>query len=237
MGEDLPRITVEFDDRAALAAELEQKLLQGGAFVPGEISVPERGRCVLVLLHPEHGAELSLVSEVVFVKRDGPDVGTGLALLGFDDDLATSLRDFARQAPAAPQKTQNVHERVRSLSSSEQQKLARTANYAERLALERAYGKGVWESLLLNPRLTHPEVARIASKGTLPGPQVEATATNPGWLGAPGVRRALLCNPWLTGPLIERVLKALPRAELALVPKQPTYATAVRNAARKLVSR
>ena len=240
MGEDLPRITVEFDDRAALAAELEQNLLQGGAFLSGETSVAERSRCLLVLLHPDDGEELELVSEVVFVKRDGSATGTGLELVGFDDELAARLRDFASKAPAepaAPKKTQNVHERVRQLSSSEQQKLARGGNYAERLALERAFGKGVWESLLQNPRLTHPEVARIARMGTLPGPQVEAIATNPGWLSAQTVRQALLSNPRLTGPLIERVLRTLPRPELAAVPKQMTYSTAVRNAARKLSSR
>lgn len=228
-------MTVEFDDRAALAAELEQNLLQGGAFLSGETSVPERSRCLLVLVHPEGAGELSLVSEVVFVKRDGPDAGTGLALVDFDDDLVARLREFVERAPAAPRKRENVYERVRSLSSPEQQKLARNGNYAERLALERAYGKGVWESLLVNPRLTHPEVARIARMGTLPGPQVEAIATNPGWLAAPAVRRALLSNPRLTGPLIEHVLKALPRAELAQVSRQVTYPTAVRNAALKLV--
>ena len=35
------------------------------------------------------------------------------------------------------------------------------------------YGKNVWEALLRNPRLTAPEVARIARMGQLPRPLIE----------------------------------------------------------------
>ena len=160
------------------------------------------------------------------------------------DEMLGRIRAFAaeRAAPksaavATPQRGQNVHERVRSLTLPEAQKLARTGNYAERLALERAYGKAVWETLIQNPRLTHPEVARIARMGTLPGAQVEAIATNPSWLTSPEVRRALLGNPRLTGPLIEKVLRALPKHELQQVPKQTTYSTQVRNVARRMLAR
>jgi len=51
------------------------------------------------------------------------------------------------------------------------------------------------------------------------------------------VRRALLSNPRLRRDLITRVLKAMPGAELRLVPKQTSYPAAVRDAARKLLSR
>ena len=37
--------------------------------------------------------------------------------------------------------------------------------------LERLYGKQVWESLLHNAKVTVPEVARIARKGTIPRPR------------------------------------------------------------------
>jgi hypothetical protein len=235
---DLPRLTLEPDDICALRAELEGNLRLGGAFVAGEPTLPERSRCELVLVHPETRRELPLVAEVVFVKSGGADEGTGLQLLGFDDELLKRLEAFAAKSAAKePAKPLNVNERVRSLSSTEQQKLARSGGYAERLALERALGKAIWESLLQNPRLTHPEVAKIARMGTLPGPQVEAIATNPSWLGASAVRRALLANPRLTGPLVERVLRALPRTELKQLPRQSGYPATVRSAAQQLLAK
>ena len=238
----LPRVAVEFSDGEALRFEVDTNLRQGGAMAPGETSVPERSRCELILVHPETGNELSLIAEVVYVKRDGSDAGSGLQLIGFDDQMLERIRAFASQRDAAkpagpPPKAETVHERVRSLSLQAAQKLARTGNYAERLALERTYGKAVWETLIQNPRLTHPEVARIARMGTLPGVQVEAIATNPGWLTSPEVRRALLGNPRLTGPLIEKVLRALPKHELQQVSKQTSYPTQVRKAARRLLDR
>ena len=244
MSEPLPRVVVEFCDGDALRAEVDANLQQGGAMAPGETSVEERTRCQLVLVHPETGSELVLVAEVVYVKRDGSDTGSGLQLVGFDDEMLARIRAFTAEraapepaTPATPKQGQNVHERVRSLTQQEARKLARTGNYAERLALERAYGKAVWELLIQNPRLTHPEVARIARMGTLPGPQVEAIATNPAWLASPEVRRALLGNPRVTGPLIDKVLRALPKHELQQVPKQSCYSTQVRNLARSMLSR
>ena len=172
----------------------------------------------------------------MYVKRDGSDAGSGLQLVGFDDQMLERIRAFAAERPA-PKQGENVHQRVRSLTLPEAQKLARTGNYAERLALERAYGKAVWDTLIQNPRLTHPEVARIARMGTLPGAQVEAIASNPAWLTSPEVRRSLLGNPRLTGPLIDKVLRALPKQELQRVPKQTSYPTQVRNAARRMLGR
>lgn len=243
MADDLQQLRVAFEDADALRTELEGNLRLGGAFAPGETSLAELARCELVLVHPETKRELSLLAEVVFVQRDGASPGTGLQLLGFDDEVLERVESFATEsAPPAPKTPErgakpparNVQERVRGLNTTERLKLARSGNYAERLALERAFGKDVWEALLQNPRLTHPEVARIARMGTLPGPQVEAIATNPAWLTSAPVRRALLSNPRLSGPLIERVLRAFPRSELTQIHKQTTFPTAVRNAARKL---
>ena len=66
---------------------------------------------------------------------------------------------------------------------------------SERIMLERMYGKNVWEALLRNPRITGPEVARIARMGALPRTLLELIVGNGGWLQIPEVRRALLVEP------------------------------------------
>jgi hypothetical protein len=101
--------------------------------------------------------------------------------------------------------------------------------------LERIYGKSVWEPLLRNPRLGHPEVARIARMGALPRPLVDLIVANTGWLRSPEVRRALLSNPRLGAEQIPRVLRLMAKPELKLVPSQTAYPAPVRDAARRMI--
>lgn len=126
-------------------------------------------------------------------------------------------------------------ERVRHLPAHLQVKLAREGDQRERVALERLYGKAVWEALLRNARVTFPEVARIARMGTLPAPLMELIVSNPSWLRSPEVRRALLTNTRLAADMIPRVLRMLPKHELRVVPTQTAYPFGVRDAARKLL--
>ena len=127
-------------------------------------------------------------------------------------------------------------ERVRNLSVPEQMKLARRGDQMERTSLERLYGKTVWEALLANPKITQPEVARIARKGALPRPLLERIVDTPGWLTSPQIRRALLANRKLTRDMITKVLRATPKNELRLMPKQRAYPPLVRELADKLVA-
>jgi hypothetical protein len=78
-----------------------------------------------------------------------------------------------------------------------------------------------------------PEVSRIAKKGTLPRPLVDLIAGNASWLSAGEVQRALLSNPRSSPAVITKVLHAMPRSELAMVPQQTAYPAAVRNAAKR----
>jgi hypothetical protein len=128
-----------------------------------------------------------------------------------------------------------VHERVRNLSVAEQLRLAHHGEQQERVLLERVYGKTVWEALLRNPRITAPEVARIARMVNLPKPLLESISGNAAWLQVPEIRRALLGNSRLAAEMIPRVLRMLPRHELKLVPLQTAYATAVRDVARRML--
>lgn len=129
----------------------------------------------------------------------------------------------------------NVHERVRGLTLAEQIKTAHSPDPQERIALERLYGKNVWEALLRNPRLTVPEVVRLARMGTMPRVLLEVIVGNGAWVGVPEVRRALLANARLATDQIPRVLRAMPKHELKLASTQAVYPMAVREAAKRLM--
>lgn len=130
-----------------------------------------------------------------------------------------------------------VHERVRKLSASARDKLARTGNLSERTALERAFGASIWEALLENTQITGAEIARIAKNGMAPATILSHIAGHSAWLAKPEVRRALLSNTRLPSAPAERVLRALPPAELRLVPSQAAYPAGVRAQARRLLQR
>ena len=137
----------------------------------------------------------------------------------------------ARTARLGNKPKRNPQERVRNLSAAEQQKIARTGEQPERVALERMYGKAVWETLLNNSRITPPEVLRIARMASLPLPLIELIVANRGWLTSPQVRRALLSNHRLSKDQVMTVLRATPKSALRLMNKQTAYPAAVREAA------
>lgn len=150
-----------------------------------------------------------------------------------DDDSDDALDDGA----AGPRDVQRemMHERLRKLSQVEQQKVARHGDLSDRVMLERLYGKAVWEGLLHNPKLTVPEVARMARKGTMPRPMVELILDNQSWVQQGSVRRALLGNPRVSSEGLLKILRATPKHELKVITKSTAYAVQVRDAARKLL--
>lgn len=153
-----------------------------------------------------------------------------------DAQADADLGDEA-QAPLTPTQkiARNMHDRLRGLSLIEQLKIAHAGEPSERMVLERMYGKNVWEALLRNPRLTAPEVARLARLGTLPRTLVEVILNNGAWLQIPEVRRALLANPRLGTDQVLRVLRMLPKHELKLASTMTAYPMAVRDAAKRLI--
>lgn len=137
--------------------------------------------------------------------------------------------------PSRDVQRQMRQERLRKLSQVEQQKIARSGDLSDRVMLERLYGKAVWEGLLHNPKLTVPEVARMAQKGTMPRPMVELILDNASWVQQGSVRRALLGNPRVSSEGVLKILRATPKHELKVITKSSAYAAPVREAARKLL--
>jgi hypothetical protein len=163
---------------------------------------------------------------------DGENDDDDDALVGDEEENAA---DDDPSLPVDQQKQPLRHERLRKLSLTDQQKIARSGDLNDRVTLERIYGKHVWEGLLHNPKLTVPEVARIARKGTMPRPLLEFIVDNNAWIQAAIVRRALLGNPRVSGEAIMKLLRITPKHELRTIYKTTTYSSQVREAARKVL--
>jgi hypothetical protein len=163
-----------------------------------------------------------------------PEAAVAPPEAGPQDSEAGGELDHAADSPAG-RAPRHVHERLRGMTLVAQIKLAASGELHERIVLERLYGKNVWETLLRNPRLTPPEVSRIARYGSLPRVLLEIILGNATWLQVPEVRRALLANPRLGTDQILKVLRLTPRHELRLAAIQTAYPHAVRQAARLLL--
>jgi hypothetical protein len=223
----------------ATYATFERDLAAGGLFVAG--CALEMGTDCDLCVRGADG-ELTVPARVVFVDPRG----AGLELDRADGPTRARLVELARPAPAGPPPAdepaderepiaRNLFERLRGLSLPEQLKVAAGPDPTERMALERIYGKNVWEALLRNSRLTAPEVTRLARLGTMPRVMLETLLNNSAWLQIPEVRRALLGNPRLGTDQILRVLRLLPKHELKLAATLTAYPLAVRNEAKKLL--
>ncbi len=153
------------------------------------------------------------------------------------DPSGTAAPDAHGDEPVARLAVSALHERLRGLTLAEQMRLAREGGLQERVALERLFGKAVWEPILQNQRVSPPEVARIARMGTAPTPLLEMIAGNAAWLSSGEVRRALLSNPRLSEEGVTKVLRHAPKPELQLVASQTLYASRVRKIARTLLNR
>lgn len=233
----IPRIELRPDGLEALERELDESLSHGRAFVPGAASLPQRSACRLVVRHPVDGSTIELDAEVVWVVEEGDGRGVGVMLTGFDREQSRRLDGFVAQGALESKRSTNVMERVRGFSTAEQMRRARDGELTERVALERVYGKAVWEGLLSNQRISPPEVARIARKGGLPKPLVELITSNPAWVASPEIRRALLTNPRVAGAALDRVLAPCSRKDLELIATQLVYPMGTRQAARRKLKR
>ncbi len=261
---EMEALPLRFASRAALSEEFEKNLSTGGCFVTGASGLSQTQLCRLVLEHPDSGAQLELRARVVWVIADG--VGLAFENFGpaVRERIRAFVEAPAAEAPVAAEAGaaeagaakgspeagaakgspeagtahtgKSVHERMRGLSATEQLRVAREGEPAERTVLERIYGKAVWPALLGNPRLTVPEVARLARMGNMPRPQLEMIAANTSWLASAQVRRALLCNPRTTSDMVRKILKLTPKPELKAMPKQTAYPATVRQLATKMLT-
>jgi len=233
------RIEINFDDGNALKAEFEANLVCGGAFSANTTDMEPGDICEIALNHPETGGTYKISARVVSVVSVGPQKGSAFAFLNFGPAGKSDIEAFVNceHSPDPPEKTsaQNVFERIKNLPMAQLQKMAREGSTSERVALERKFGNVVWADLLKHPRITLPEIARIARKGALSLPLLDKIVNNAAWLQAPQVKRSLLASRRMSNEQARRILKTLPRSDLLLVPSQVTYPSFIREAAKKLI--
>lgn len=235
------RVRIEFGSEAELRQQFEATLSHGGASAPPIVGLGPGDTVDITLIHPVNRARLGLRTRIVLVKPDG---GMGLAIVDFSPELRAEIaawidtharRSTERAGANADRAGATLHQRLRNLSVPEQMKIARTGDQQERVTIERIYGKHVWEPLLQNPKITPPEVMRIARMPQIPRPLLEVIVANPAWMASAHVRRALLGNRRLAHDLAIKVLRATPKPELKLVTKQSAYPPRVRGAAKRLL--
>ena len=223
-----PSLLMAFDSLEQFQREVAKLVDDSQAFLEGEYELWVGDACELVLVHPDSGDSFQLDAEVSASQKDGVELKARATPL-----IRNQLRKFA----GLRDPVSNIHERMRKLSMGEVGRLAHAGELEERVALERMYGKTVWEALLSNPKLTIGEVLRFARNGTMPRPMLERIVANGTWVRVPQIRRALLTHRRLDGMLIQRVLSFTPPAELKLIAKQTAYTAAVRAAAHKILGR
>ena len=90
---ELPELRMCFADGGSLASELEQNLRHSRAFLPGQHDIEVLSECVLVLVHPDHGAEFRLSAQVVMVSPSGTGIAPIRSML-----LANAERSNPRPA-------------------------------------------------------------------------------------------------------------------------------------------
>ncbi len=254
-------LELRFTSAEAFADTLAKDLRHGRAFVPGASGLDIFTPVEFFVVEPS-GARRRFEAVVVTpVEQQGEHGGVGLMLDGAwraaleaegepePAHLHLPLPDFEAEPDPLPEPEPGPPEpepqarldvspqhRIKGLSAPEQIRLARTSAKAqERMLLERMLGKQVWEALLSNARITVPEVAKIARKGTVPRPIVERIVEHPSWLRAPLIRRALLSNPKLPRDGVVKILRATPKHELKLIAKGTAYPMAIRDAVRRLL--
>jgi hypothetical protein len=218
----MARVVLELaDDQLDFAA--------GGVFVP-DCAPKLLEDCELVIV--AKGTEIVVAARAVFVNANG--AGFELSCTAEQKQQLAALASPPDEAETK-KVARNVHERLRGLTLVQQIKIASTGETSERIILERMYGKTVWDPLLRNPRITSPEVARIARMGGLPKPMIELICSNGAWIQIPEVRRALLSNPRLAPEQAIRLVRLLPKHELKLACAQVSYPHAVREAAKRVL--
>jgi hypothetical protein len=226
---DVPEVLVRLKDQPMLE-RLLRRVSSQELVLPGRFQLQAGTECIAVLVHPDGARRLRMRGVVAAVNAD-PRIGLTLHLPVVDDTLKERVNAFV----TAGRMEKSPIERISKLPGAEQRRLARSGTLEERIIVERLLGKVVWEELMRNPNITPPEVGRIAARRDLPTPLISLIVEGEKWIRVPEIRRALLANPRLSGGAIVKVLRQLPRHELARLVKERTSNAAVRMQAQKML--
>ncbi len=142
---------------------------------------------------------------------------------------------------AGPDETDTVYRADwgtgRALTLGERKSLARRP---DRRLLDRALRDGhpdVVRQLLVNPRLTEPDVVRMCAAPDATGATLRQVFDAPRWAVRPRVRRAIACNPNAPIEIAIALVPLLARAELRELAADARIANPVRARAIEILRR
>lgn len=182
-----------------------------------------------VTLRGPWGGQIAVPATVVAVLPDG----IALAVEGNPDEIVARL--LARpSAEEASEKSQNVWERMRSLSQTDKILLAVRADRTERALLLQDNDPRVLLSILRNPRLTVDEVVRLAKSSYLTYQIADVIMKTSQWTASLDVRLALINNPKTPQAFSLRILPTLPDSEIKAIAKAGTSMALKQAALRRL---
>jgi hypothetical protein len=221
-------VALQFRDRSAAALEALRAFVFGSSATP-RVELNARAEFEVASLEDTDAATDQESSDPAF---DEAETGE---LSGPPTRSSADGGSPAQREPSVLRLSEERRNRLRNLPLGERIKVAHGPVLEDRVLLERLYGSSVWEHLLRNPRVTVPEVARMARKGTMPRPLLELIVDNEQWIRQGVIRRALLSNPRLSPEAATKILRSMSARELRLVPQQTAYPDLVRRAALRLM--
>lgn len=140
-------------------------------------------------------------------------------------------------SPAAAETPGTLHGRLQKLTVAEKQKLALTAERAERGILVRDNLKQVHVCVLKNPKVQDDEVLEYSKYAGLSAQALTAIAENARWMRSPQLRFNLVRNPQVPADVARRVIETLSVNEVRFLAKAEHVKSDVRQAARKYLER
>lgn len=235
--------TAEFESEEELREEHRTNLSLGALRLPTTETIALNTVLLLTLRGP-WGGEAFVKGTVVAALPEG----IALTVDGDPDQILTRLlvnpEPAAQETPAvevaapeseeAPEKSQNVWDRVRGLSQMEKMLLAVKADRTERALLVQDNDPRVLLSLLRNPRLTVDEVVRLAKSSFLTYQIADVIVKTGQWMGNLDVRIGLIHNPKTPPAFALRILPTLPDSEVRAIARAGTNMALKQAALRKL---
>jgi hypothetical protein len=220
--------TVEFESDEELRDEHRANLSVGGLRLP-TAERPLLYSTLVVTLRGVGGSQADVHATVVAPLPDG----VALSIEGNPDELLEKLLVRQPEKAEPPDRNQTVWDRVRGLPRTEKLILATTAEQSERAVLVQDNDPRVLLSLLMNPRVTMDEVARIAKSSFQTYQIAELIVKTGQWMASLDVRLALIRNPKTPPQFALRILPTLPDSEVKTIARGESASTALKQAAQR----
>jgi hypothetical protein len=156
-------------------------------------------------------------------------------------DLSEFILSECIETVEVPGETKNKNKKSsqdkRNKSTGEKRKSAFLCGSKERSELLKDPNKEVVLSVLENPKITEPEIEKIAKLHSVPGEAINKIIQNKAWMNHYGIVSALVKNP-KTPPFIAATLaNKLKKKDLRKLERNRGVCELVRSAAKKLLSR